>query len=74
MIGICLLYFIQILLALYIFVNKADLAIYGNLFVVFYSILMVTLGIIIFGEQLTILQGVGIALALAGVILLNSGL
>lgn len=74
MIVVCLLYLVQILLALYIFVHKADLAIYGNIFVVFYSILMVILGILIFKEHLTLWQGVGAALALGGIILLNSGL
>ena len=74
MIVICLLYFAQILLTLYIFVRKADLAIYGNIFVVFYAILMVTLGVLIFKEHLTLWQGVGIAFALGGVVLMNSGL
>jgi multidrug transporter EmrE-like cation transporter len=74
MIIICVLYFVQIILALYIFVHKADLAIYGNIFVVFYSILMVMLGILIFKEHLTLWQSVGIALALGGIVLLNSGL
>jgi len=74
MIAICVLYFAQILLALYVFAHKADLAIYGNIFVVFYSILMVILGIWIFNEHLTLWQGVGIAFALGGIVLLNSGL
>lgn len=69
---ICALYFIQILLAIYIFVYHGDLAIYGNLFIIFYSILMLMAGVLLFGEQLSVLQYVGIFLALAGAILINS--
>ncbi|HEV3244726.1 MAG TPA: hypothetical protein VG102_00015 [Candidatus Paceibacterota bacterium] len=74
MIAICVLYFIQILMALYVFVHKGDLAIYANVFIVFYSLCMVLLGMLYFGEQLTFVEGLGICLALAGVILLNSNL
>ena len=73
MIVVCLLYFIQILLALYVFIEKGNLAIFGNIFIVFYSVLTVVLGIILFGEHLTMWQGIGIALALAGAVLINSG-
>lgn len=68
---ICILYFIQILLAVYIF-QKGDLAVYGNLFIVFYSILMVALGVFFFSEQITAVQLFGIVLALVGAVLLNS--
>jgi len=74
MLLICILYFIQILLALYIFINKGELALYANIFIVFYSILMVLLGIFAFKEHLTFVQGIGIVLALTGALLLNSGL
>ncbi len=74
MLVICGLYFIQILLAVYIFVHKGELAIYGNIFIVFYSISMVLLGVFVFHEHLSTLQAIGIVLALAGAVLLNSGL
>jgi|SRR6185312_3466932 len=74
MVLVCLLYFVQILMAVYIFVHKGDLAIYSNVFIVFYSILMVFLGIEYFGEQLTLVQALGVLLALAGAVLLNSNL
>lgn len=74
MLVICALYFIQILLAVYIFVQKGELAIYGNIFIVFYSISMVVLGVVVFQEHLSALQIVGIVLALTGAVLLNSGL
>ena len=74
MVLILVLYFIQILLAAYVFIHKGELAVYGNIFIVFYSILMVLIGIIAFGEHLSLWQGIGIVLALAGAVLINSGL
>lgn len=74
MLVICGLYFVQILLAVYIFVHKGNLAIYGNVFVVFYAILMGIFGILFFKESLTLLQYVGIVLALTGAVLINGGL
>lgn len=56
------MYFVQILLAYWLFANKAGLAIYTNLFVVFYAISGVLAGMLIFGEALTGRQYVGIAL------------
>ena len=74
MLAICGLYFIQILIVVYVFINKGGLAIYGNIFIVFYSVSMVLLGVFFFQEHLTMLQYIGIALALTGALLLNSGL
>src|SRR3989344_8220466 len=72
MVLILALYFIQILLALYIFLNKGELAVYGNVFMVFYAILMVLFGVVFFGEQLSTLQILGIVLGLTGALLLNN--
>lgn len=72
MVGAFVLYAIQVLLTLYIFLNKGELAIYANLFVAFYSILTVLIGVLVFKEHISVLQGFGIALALAGVFLINS--
>ena len=74
MLAICGLYLIQILIVVYVFIQKGELAIYGNIFIIFYSISMVLLGVFFFNEQLSLLQYIGIALALTGAILLNSGL
>jgi len=71
MIAVYALYFLQILSAVYIFVHKGEFAIYTNLFVVFYSIFGVISGILLFQETLSIAQWIGIALALAGVVLIN---
>lgn len=72
MLGAFALYFLQILLTLYIFLNRGELAIYANLFVAFYSIFAVLLGVLIFKEQISLLQGLGIFVALIGVFLINS--
>ena len=74
MILVCILYFVQILFAVYVFMNKGELAIFGNIFIVFYSVLTIVMGIVLFGEHLSVWQGVGIALALVGAVLINSGL
>ena len=71
MIAVYALYFLQILSAIFIFVHKGEFAIYTNLFVVFYSIFGVLSGVLIFQETLSFVQWIGIALALAGVILIN---
>ncbi len=70
MLLICTLYLAQIVLAIYIF-EKGELAVYANLFIVFYSVLMVLFGMFFFREQLTALQAVGVVFALIGAVLLN---
>lgn len=72
MIAVYVLYFFQILSAIYIFMHKGEFAVYTNLFVVFYSIFGVILGILYFQETLSLAQWIGIVFALAGVILINS--
>lgn len=71
MLLVYVLYFIQILLAIGIFVYKGELAIYTNLFIIFYSILGVALGVFYFQESLTAVQIAGIVLALFGAVLIS---
>ena len=70
MIACYVFYFVQIILAMMIFKSKGELAVYTNLFVVFYAILGVTFGCLMFNEKLTTTQVVGIVLAIAGAYLL----
>lgn len=65
------LYFVQIVVAVYIFRKGGELAIYTNLYIIFYSILGIITGVIIFGEHLSFVHYVGILFALVGAILLN---
>lgn len=71
MILILLLYIVQVVFFVYVFMNDWNLGIVGNLQMVFYSISVVLIGIFIFGESLTLIQGIGIVFALIGVILIN---
>lgn len=67
-----LMYFIQIIAALAIFKSKGSIAIYTNLFVVFYAIFGVLAGVFLFGESITGWKYLGIALAMAGAYILYS--
>ena len=71
MIAIIILYFIQVIFFIYVFANGWNLGIVGNIQMVFYSLGVVLIGLLAFGETLTILQGAGIFLSLLGVLLLN---
>jgi hypothetical protein len=64
-------YFLQILLAILVFVNKGELAIYTILFIVFYSLFGVMIGVLYFKESLSLFQTVGIGLAILAAIFLN---
>ena len=67
-----IMYLVQIVLTVFLFKKTSELAIYTNLFVVFYSIFGVLSGIYLFNENLQTTQWVGIVLALISAILLNS--
>jgi drug/metabolite transporter (DMT)-like permease len=71
MIVVYVLYFIQIIIAVYLFKHGGELAIYANLYIIFYSILCVVTGVLIFGEHISQVQGAGILLALVGAFLIN---
>lgn len=66
-------YVAQILIVIYVFLRHGELAIYANIFIVFYSILMVLAGVLLFRENLSVTQYIGIVLALIGALLLNKG-
>ncbi|MDD5731353.1 MAG: hypothetical protein PHU42_00435 [Patescibacteria group bacterium] len=71
MIAIIVLYFIQIAFLFYVFRNQGKIGIVGNLQMVFYSLTVVILGLVVFGEKISIVQGVGILLAVIGAILMS---
>ncbi len=71
MIVILLLYVAQIAFFVHVFRYQWKLGIVGNIQMVFYSLTMILLGLIIFGEKISLAQGAGIGLALIGVILMN---
>ncbi|MEK6899212.1 MAG: hypothetical protein AABW79_03900 [Nanoarchaeota archaeon] len=72
MLLVILLYVAQVVFFVYVFMNGWNLGIVGNLQMVFYSIAVILIGLLAFGETITITQGVGILFALIGVVLINS--
>lgn len=71
MIVILLLYLVQIVFFIYVFMNNWEIGIVGNFQMAFYSMTVVLIGLVFFGETLTIIQAMGIGFALAGAILMN---
>ena len=71
MIGALLLYLYQILFFTHAFVAGWELSLVGSLQTVFYALVVLLAGIFIFRETLTVVQGLGILLAVGGVILIN---
>lgn len=65
------LYALQIALFVYVFRHQWKLGIAGNVQMVFYSLTVIILGLIFFKEQLSLIQGMGIGLALVGVVLMS---
>lgn len=72
MLLVVLLYLLQIFFFVYIFMNNWHLGIVGNLQMIFYSMSVVLMGLLFFGETITLVQSIGIVLALVGVFLINS--
>lgn len=68
---VLLLYLVQIIFFLYVFMHGWKLGILGNVQMLFYSITVVLSGFLIFGETLSLVQMAGVALALVAVILMN---
>lgn len=66
-----LFYLIQILLIAYLFLQKWELGILGNVFVVFYSVSTIALGYFMFAEKLAPIQVLGVTLGLIGVLLMT---
>ena len=71
MLFVILLYLAQVMFFVYVFANGWNLGIVGNLQMIFYSICVVVIGLLVFGETLTLIQGIGIVFAFIGVILIN---
>ncbi|EKD47656.1 MAG: hypothetical protein ACD_65C00345G0002 [uncultured bacterium] len=65
------LYVAQVLFFIYVFKHQWSVGIAGNVQIVFYSLTVVISGFLIFGEKISPIQGMGMGLALIGVILMN---
>jgi multidrug transporter EmrE-like cation transporter len=66
-------YSFQIVLFAYVFVRRWDLGIVALLQMAFYAATCVLVGRFIFGERVTLMQGVGMVLTFCGAALMNGG-
>ena len=73
MAGALVFYIAQIVLFAYVFVRRWELGIVALLQMVFYSAACVLVGRFLFGERVTLQQGIGMLLAFLGVILMTGG-
>ena len=71
MAAVLLLCAIQIVLFTYVFVRRWELGIVALLQMAFYAAACVLIGRFLFGEQITLLKGLGMLLAFCGVVLMN---
>ncbi len=70
-IPIVLLYLAQIVIYTYLFFRKSELGIVAMVQVALYTIVVVGSGVLFFKEKISLVQGIGIVLALGGVALMN---
>jgi len=68
---ILLLILVQVSFFIFVFRRHWDLSIAGNIHIVFYSLTIILSGLLVFGEKISLIQGIGIGLALVGVVLMN---
>jgi drug/metabolite transporter (DMT)-like permease len=71
MLAVLGLYLIQILIFTYVFVKKAELGAVGIIQTALYAVIVIGSGIIFFKEEVSLWQGIGMALAIIGVIVIN---
>lgn len=71
MILVYTLYLIGIFIAVLVFISKGELAIYTNLFIIFYGVFGVIIGITFFKETISTMQIAGIGFGLLGAVLMN---
>lgn len=64
------LYSLQIAIFLYIFIKNSPLTLVGVVQTALYALIVIAAGALFFNERVTGVQGIGILLALAGVILI----
>ncbi len=71
MLAVVGLYLIQILIFTYVFVKKADLGVVGIIQTALYAIIVIGSGALFFREEISPQQGIGMTLAIIGVILIS---
>ncbi len=71
MLLVFILYLFQIFFLFYLFSHNWKLGIVGNLQMVFYSLIVVLIGFVVFSESLSAFQLAGIGLALVAIIFMG---
>jgi len=71
MLAVAGLYMVQIVVFLYVFVRKAELGIVGIIQTALYAIIVIGSGVLFFKEEITLIHGIGIVVAITGVVLMN---
>lgn len=65
------LYVVQVVGFGYLFISGAKLSSIGIVQTVLYALVVISSGFFIFSESISVIQGIGIGLSVAGVILMN---
>jgi multidrug transporter EmrE-like cation transporter len=71
MLAVIILYLVQIVIFAYIFDRKAELGIVGIIQTALYAIIVIGSGLLFFNEDISLVQGIGIGVAILGVVLMN---
>ena len=69
--AIIIFYALQIVIYTYVLVNKYELGVLGILQSLVYTLVVVSAGVVFFGEKFSLFQKIGMVFAVAGIILLN---
>ena len=65
------LYFAQVIIFLYVFVKKAELGVVGIIQTALYAVIVIGSGVIFFNEHISLVQGIGMGLAIVGAVLIS---
>jgi drug/metabolite transporter (DMT)-like permease len=65
------LYILQVVGFAYLFFSGFKLTVVGIVQTALYALVIILSGVLIFGESVSLIQGIGIALAILGVVLIN---
>jgi drug/metabolite transporter (DMT)-like permease len=71
MFGVIALYIVQIVIFAYVFDKKAELGVVGIIQTALYALIVVGSAVLFFNEKVSLAQGIGMGLAIVGVILLR---
>lgn len=68
---VVVLYLFQVAVFLFVFIKRVDLSTVGVLQTALYAAIVLGAGILFFREEISLVKGIGIILALIGVVLIN---